>query len=435
MASFRIIVTGFVVLILAGACLLMLPFSSADGNVTPFSDALFTSVSASCVTGLVVKDTATHWSLFGQFVILILIQIGGMGVITIGLTILKATGRKISLRQKFMMQNTVSAPSLGGIMHLTGFIIKTSLVIEAAGAVLLAFYFCGEFGFFKGIWYSVFHSVSAFCNAGFDLMGVKGGFSSLTSLSDITLVNVVIMLLIIIGGIGFLTWNDIKTYGIKIRKYSLQSRIILFVSACLIIVPAVIFFFGEFSGLALKQRLLGSLFQSVTTRTAGFNTVDLTSMTEPGKLIMIVLMLVGGSPGSTAGGMKTTTLAVLVLAAAAVFGRRRDVTGMKRRISDSVVRNAGAVLFVYLFLFSVAALAISRIEHLPLLDCMFETGSAIGTVGLTLGITTSLSLLSRIILMFLMFFGRVGALTLIYAAVPSEDEDGAKLPLENINVG
>lgn len=415
--------------------MLSLPVSSATGEFTPFSDALFTSVSATCVTGLVVRDTATYWSVFGQLVILILIQIGGMGVITIGLLLLRAMGRKIGLRQREMMKGSISAGSLGGIMHLAGFIIKGSLLIELAGALLLSPKFISEYGFLRGMYYSVFHSVSAFCNAGFDLMGIKTSFSSLTSYAGSVYVNVIIMLLIIIGGIGFLTWNDVKTNRHHISKYSLQSKIILFTSLTLIIVPAVLFFVFEFSNLPMKERILSSLFQSVTTRTAGFNTADLTAISQPGIFIMIILMLVGGSPGSTAGGMKTTTIAVLFLAAVAVFGRKKDVTGFKRRIPEDAIRSAGAILFMYIALFIGAALLISRIEGLPLVSCLFETGSAIGTVGLTLGITPSLSLASRLLLMILMFFGRVGGLTLIYAALPSEGASGSGLPLENINVG
>ncbi|MBQ9388497.1 MAG: Trk family potassium uptake protein [Lachnospiraceae bacterium] len=434
-ASFRVIIAGFFSIILLGALLLSLPVSSATGEFTPFSDAIFTSVSATCVTGLVVRDTATYWSVFGQLVILILIQIGGMGVITIGLLLLRAMGRKIGLRQREMMKGSISAGSLGGIMHLAGFIIKGSLLVELTGALLLSPRFISEFGFFRGVYYSIFHSVSAFCNAGFDLMGIKTSFSSLTSYAGSVYVNVIIMLLIIIGGIGFLTWNDVKTNRHHISKYSLQSKIILFTSLTLIIVPAVLFFVFEFSDLPMKERILSSLFQSVTTRTAGFNTADLTAISQPGIFIMIILMLVGGSPGSTAGGMKTTTIAVLFLAAVAVFGRKKDVTGFKRRIPEDAIRSAGAILFMYIALFIGAALIISRVESLPLLSCLFETGSAIGTVGLTLGITPSLSLASRLLLMILMFFGRVGGLTLIYAALPSEGASGSGLPLENINVG
>ena len=435
MSSFQVIIGSFLGLILIGTLLLMLPISSRERCVTAFKDALFTAVSATCVTGLVVKDTATYWSLFGQAVILTLIQIGGMGVITIGLAILRASGKKIGLWQRSMMQESISAPQVGGIVRLTVFIIKLSAIIEIAGAALLAPVFIKDFGVAKGIWYSIFHSISAFCNAGFDLMGVRGQFSSLTSYSGNIYPNIVIMLLIIFGGIGFLVWNDVGTHRHRLKRYSLQSKVVLFTSLILIFVPALYFFFFEYNNLGAGERVISSLFQSVTARTAGFNTQDLSQMGDSGTSIMVVLMLIGGSPGSTAGGMKTATVAVLFAAAITVFSRRNDVQCFKRRISEETVRTAGAILFMYLVLFLASGMFISKFEGLPILTCLFETGSAIGTVGLTLGITSSLSMISKSILMLLMFFGRVGGLTLIYAALPSADIKNSRLPLENISVG
>ncbi|MCR5353522.1 MAG: Trk family potassium uptake protein [Clostridiales bacterium] len=435
MASFRIIILSYIALILLGTLLLMLPVSSRTGNMTSFPDAVFTAVSASCVTGLVVKDTCTYWSVFGQTVILILIQIGGMGIITVGLAIMMITGKKIGLWQRSTMQESISAPQVGGIVRLTGFIIRTAAVIELVGAALLSPVFVSEFGVIKGIWYSVFHSISAFCNAGFDLMGVKGEFSSFTHYADNIYFNVVIMLLIIIGGIGFLVWNDVKIHKYRISRYSLQSKVVLLTSLILIILPAIYLFAYEYKSLELGERVISSLFQSVTARTAGFNTKDIVQMGESGAAVMIILMLIGGSPGSTAGGIKTATFAVLFLSAVTVFGRRNDVQCFKRRISDEAVRNAGAVLFIYLVLFFTSGIIISITEGLPLLTCLFEAGSAIGTVGLTFGITGKLTLLSRTILMILMFFGRVGGLTLIYAALPSAENLNSRMPLEKISVG
>lgn len=435
LTSFQIIIISFMIMILAGTLLLMLPVSSQDRTVTPFSDALFTAVSATCVTGLIVKDTATYWSMFGQFVILLLIQVGGMGVITIGIAIIRASGKKIGLWERSTMQESISAPQVGGIVRFTGFILKTSAIIEGIGAVLLAPVFCREFGILKGLWYSVFHSISAFCNAGFDLMGVKEPFSSLCSYSENYYLNIIIMLLIIIGGIGFLTWSDIAVNKNRWKKYSLQSKIALITTVILICVPVWYFYWFEYADLPVGHRFLSSVFQSVTTRTAGFNTQNLAQMNESGTAVMIILMLIGGSPGSTAGGMKTVTFAVLFLSALTVFSRRNDVQCFKRRISDETVRNAGAVLFMYFSLFFISGAIISRVEGLPLLSCLFETASAVGTVGLTVGITSQLSLLSKGILMILMFFGRVGGLTLIYAALPSADAQNSRLPLEKISVG
>ena len=435
--SFQIIIFGFLLLIVFGALILMLPIASVERTVTPFSKTVFTAVSAVCVTGLVTVDTATHWSVFGQAVILTLIQIGGMGVVTIALALMKLSGKKIGLWQRSTMQESISAPRVGGIIRLTSFIIRTSAVIELCGAALLMPAFIPEFGVWRGIWYSFFHSISAFCNAGFDLMGIRGQFSSLTSYASNVYVNIVIMLLIIIGGISFMTWDDFKVNKFRLKKYSLQSKIILLTSAVLIFVPALYFFFFEFSDQPAGTRILYSLFQSVTARTAGFNTANLEDMKEPGKIIMTALMLIGGSPGSTAGGMKTTTVAVLFLSALTVFRRRDDVESFRRRIPESAIKNAGAILFMYLTLFFTSACAINLIEggKYSLIDCLFETSSAVGTVGLTMGITSTLYPASQIILMVLMFSGRVGALTLIYAALPSKTDTDSKLPLERISIG
>ena len=434
-SSFRVILLGFLGLILLGGLVLTLPFCSRSGTSTPFSDAIFTSVSAACVTGLVVQDTATHWSVWGQMVILILIQIGGLGVITVALTFFRLWGRRISLAQRNMMQQSISAPQVGGIVRRAGFIFRGSVCIELGGAVLLAPIFCRDFGFLKGLWYSVFHAVSAFCNAGFDLMGVRGHYSSLTSYGSDLWVNTVIMLLIIVGGIGFLVWEDLRENKLHLHSCKLQTKLVLVTSAVLILLPAALNFLLEFQSMPLKDRILASLFQSVTTRTAGFNTADLTKMSEPAILRMIVLMLVGGSPGSTAGGMKTTTLAVLFLAGATVFRRRDDVECFRRRIGQDVIRNAGTILFLYLALFTVGAAALSRVEGLPLLPCMFETSSAVGTVGLSLGITPALHQNSRLVLMVLMFLGRVGALTLVFALLPGGNNPPGRKPLDTVTVG
>ncbi|MDD7404006.1 MAG: potassium transporter TrkG [Butyribacter sp.] len=433
LTSFRIIIIGFAAAILAGCLLLMLPVATKGAGGASFEDALFTSTSAVCVTGLVVQDTATYWSSFGQFVILCLIQIGGMGVITIAVAIAMVSGKKISLMQRSTLQDAISAPHTGGIVRLTGFIIKMTVCFELLGAVLMFPVFCKEFGAGKGIWYSVFHAVSAFCNAGFDLMGIRQQYSSLVSFAGQPVINVVIMLLIIAGGIGFLTWDDIRVNHLHFRKYRLQSKVIITTSGILILLPAIYFFFGEFAELPMGERVLSSLFQAVTPRTAGFNTVDMTMMTQTGIGLIILLMLVGGSPGSTAGGMKTTTLAVLC-ASSSVF-RGKDAHYFGRRIPEETIRSATALLMLYLTFFLAGGLIISRIEGLPLLSCLFETASAIGTVGLSLGITTKLGLVSRGILIFLMYVGRVGGLTLIYAAVSGTKVSSSKLPQEKITVG
>ncbi|WP_296967441.1 TrkH family potassium uptake protein [uncultured Eubacterium sp.] len=435
LSSFQVILLGFAGVILLGALLLMLPISSAERVVTPFNEALFTSTSAVCVTGLVVRDTGSYWSAFGQAVIITLIQIGGLGVVTIAASFSMLAGRRISLMQRSTMQDAISAPKVGGIVKLTKFIITGTFIIEAVGAVSMMPVFCKNFGA-KGIWMSVFHSVSAFCNAGFDILGTEGNqFCSLTPYTSNPVINITVMLLIVIGGIGFLTWDDICNNKFKIKKYSMQSKIILLTSLILILLPAIYFFIFDYSNYSIGNRLLASLFQSVTTRTAGFNTTDLTKLTRPSQAIMIFLMLVGGSPGSTAGGLKTTTMAVLILNAFACFKRKENVCAFGRRIDDSVIKNAATIVMMYITLFFIGGVSICTIEKLPLVASLFETASAIGTVGLTLGITPKLSLASQLILIVLMYLGRVGSLTLIYATLSGKKQINAKLPLEKITVG
>ena len=435
LTSFQIIILGFAGVILVGALLLMLPISTKSGTVTPFNEALFTSTSAVCVTGLVVQDTATYWSAFGQSIILALIQIGGLGVITVAASFALLSGRKISLMQRSTMQEAIAAPKVGGIVRLTFFVLKVTFLIELLGALVMMPTFIGDFGA-KGIWMSFFHSISAFCNAGFDIMGAKSGsFSSLTTFSAQPIISITIMLLIIIGGIGFLVWDDVCKHKWRIKKYRTQSKVVLLVTGILIIFPAIYFFFFEFNSLPIGERILVSLFQAITPRTAGFNTTDITIMSGTGLILMIALMLIGGSPGSTAGGMKTTTIAILFSSTISIFRKKDNAELMKRRIDDSTVKNAVAIFLMYITLFVLSGMIISSIEGLPILTCLYETASAIGTVGLTLGITPSLSVVSKLILMVLMFLGRVGGLTLIYAAFGGNRKQVSKLPIDNITVG
>ncbi len=439
-SSPQMIIFGFILVNLMGCLLLMLPSSTVEKVGTSFSDALFTSTSAICVTGLVIHDTASYWSMQGQLIIMVLIQIGGMGVITAASAIAILSGKKIGLMQRSTMQESISATQVGGIVRLTGFILRAMLAIELLGAICMAPVFCEEFGMKKGVWYAVFHSVSAFCNAGFDLMGVNQPFSSLTGFNGNTTINLAIMALIVIGGIGFLTWDDIWHHRLHFHKYRLQSKVILTVTILLILLPALYFYFYEFgraewTDLSEKERILASAFQSVTPRTAGFNTVDLNRMSEPSQLIMILLMLIGGSPGSTAGGFKTTTLAVLLLTSFAVFFRKEDVQCFGRRIPSETVKNAATILFLYMSLFLLGGVVISCVDQVPLMGALFETSSAIGTVGLSLGLTPQLSLFSHMILILLMFWGRVGGLTLIFAVVSGHRFTKSKLPQEKITIG
>ena len=283
---------------------------------------------------------------------------------------------------------------------------------------------------------AVFHSISAFCNAGFDILGTKAHpYASLTSFSGNGVINITIMLLIIIGGIGFLTWEDIYINRFHWKKYRLQSKLILCTTVFLIVIPAVFFYFEDFYASAGMDRVWRALFQSVTTRTAGFNTAELTAMSRASQAVMILLMLIGGAPGSTAGGMKTTTFAVMIANAFATFRRRKYIQVFRRRISDEVIRNAATIAGMYLALFFCGAFIISIAEQLPMSVCLYETASAVGTVGLTLGVTPGLGTVSKIILIMLMYFGRVGGLTLIYATVPGAGGNVVKYPEEKINIG
>ena len=435
LSSFQIILIEFAGVILLGAFLLTLPISSKTHEWTSFIDALFTSTSAVCVTGLIVFDTATHWTIFGQIVILLLIQIGGMGIVTIAVSLAVISGKKIGLFSRETMKNAISAQNVSGIVRLTGFIIKGIFLIELIGALVMMPVFCIDYGA-EGIWLSIFHSVSAFCNAGFDIMGTKSGeFTSITRYSAQPVINITIMLLIIIGGIGFLVWEDVCKHKWRIKEYRTQSKVVLIVTAALIVLPAIYFFFFEFGDLPVGKRILASLFQSVTTRTAGFNTVDLTAISDTGLYLMIILMLIGGSPGSTAGGMKTTTVAVLFSSAFSVFRKKDNAELMKRRVDDETVKTASAIFIMYITLFLLGGMAISAIENLPVTSCLYETASAVGTVGLTLGITPTLGIASKLILILSMFFGRVGGLTLIYAAFGTHKKQAAKLPTDTIAVG
>lgn len=428
---------GFMGLILIGAILLMLPISSKSLTWTPFLDALFTSTSATCVTGLIVFDTYTHWSMFGQLIILILIQIGGLGIITMSILLASVMGKKIGFKQRYVMQESISAPKTAGIVRITRALFGLSLIFEMVAAMILAIRFIPQYGIFEGIWYSIFHAISAFCNAGFDLMGRNTPFSSLTAYANDGLVLGVIMLLIIIGGLGFYVWDDLKTNHFSFKKYRLQTKLVLVTSFILLIIPTGLFFFLEFQSLNLSftEKLLASSFQAVSPRTAGFNSIDYSLMSESGIALTIFLMLIGGSSGSTAGGMKTTTLAVCVITLFSVFNKKEGVQAFNRRIPEDIIHSTIVLITMYLGLFLGASIVISYLDHLPMLTASFEVASALATVGLTLGVTPMLSPLSHLILIILMFIGRIGGLTLIYTMNAHHQPAHSTVPLEKIAIG
>ena len=434
LTSAQTIILCYAAAILTGGILLALPIAAQSRESLPFLDALFTSASAVCVTGLVVRDTATYFSLFGKLTIITLIQIGGVGVVTLAVTFAVATGRKLRLSGQNTMLESVSAEENSGAWRYARFILLFSLAAEAIGALFLMPAFCSRFGA-RGIGYAFFHSISAYCNAGFDLMGAETGqFSSLTGFVGSPLV-------ILSGGLGFSVWGDVGRNKFRLKRYSMQSKAVLVSGAILVFVPAVYFYFAEFSSAAWKaelsgeERVLASFFSAVTPRTAGFNTVDYSAMSEASLTTTIALMLIGGASGSTAGGMKLTTLAVLFCAAVAAVRKRKEVRCFGRRIGSNTVKDAATIAFLYVSLFVAGSIAIATIEKLPMLPCMFETASAIATVGLSTGITAGLSAASHVILIILMYFGRVGGLTLFTAVAGSVHSDDGRLPLGTIAVG
>lgn len=437
----KIILSGYCLIILLGTLLLSLPIATRGSGGTPITDCFFTATSATCVTGLIRYDTFTHWTLFGQLVILGLIQIGGLGFMTIAILVLVAAKRKISLTQRSIMQNSISAPQIGGIVRMTKFIVAGTLAFELAGAVLLSFAFIPKFGWKKGIYFSVFHAISAFCNAGFDLMGgTTGEFSSLTGMAGNWYVNLIIMLLITIGGLGFFVWHDIGSKRFRFRRLNLQSKMVLSISAGLIVLGTIVIFALEsghamYQDMSVPERMLASAFQSVSARTAGFNTTDLSIMTDGGKFVMICLMFIGGSTGSTAGGIKTTTFWVLCISIFATFYRKKNVEAFGRRMDEGITRTASCVFMTYLLLTTTAAVIISAVEGLPILTALFETVSAMATVGLSFGVTPTVGMLSKFILAFLMLCGRVGSVTMLLAFSSEKRVISSKLPLEKVQVG
>lgn len=435
----KIILFGFIILIFIGTILLCLPISSRSGQPTPFMTSSFTATSAVCVTGLIKVDTYNYWSPFGQAVILGLIQVGGIGFMTICITAISLSHKKIGLASRELMQSSVSAPQRGGIVKMTRFILVGTLLIELSGAVLLSIAFVPRFGA-KGLWYALFHSVSAFCNAGFDLMGSGGEFSSLTSFDKNPYVCIVISALIVIGGLGFFVWKDLIDNRFRFKMLRMHTKAVLITSTILIFGGGILLYLTELPNSSSQEhsalyQIGNSLFQSVSTRTAGFNTVDLSQLTHSTIFIMVLLMMVGGSPGSTAGGLKTTTLAVLFASVISVFKRKKSVEMFGRRLEENVSSLALCIFAMYLMLGSAGAVFISTVENVPFINALFESASAVATVGLTTGITPQLGILSSIVLMLMMLFGRVGSLTMLLAFSNYKSRPQSQKPLEKIQIG
>ena len=436
----RIIAFGFLSIIAIGTLLLMLPFASKSGESAGFVPALFTAVSSSCVTGLIVLDTATSWSLFGQIVIICLIQVGGLGFMTIATMFSMLLKRKMGLREKEIMVESINSEHIGAIRNITGKIIAGTAIFEGVGALLLATRFIPEFGWAKGIWYSVFHSISAFCNAGFDLMGIKEPYSSFVTFADDWVVILTLSALIIIGGIGFLVWDDLSKKKLKFKRYQLHTKIVLTVTAILLVVPTILFFVFERNftneGLDFGNSLLNSIFDSATARTAGFNSTDTASLSPASKILTVFLMFIGGSPGSTAGGIKTTTLAVIAMSTFNGITRRQSKGIFGRRLEKDAIHKASSVVFTNMSLAIFGIIAILALQpDMDIGDVVFECASAIGTVGMTTGITRDLETASRLIVAFLMFCGRVGSVSFALALMEKKAAPPVKNPREKITIG
>ncbi len=439
LSGMQLIAFGFFLLILCGALLLMLPISSRNGSATPFMTALFTATSATCVTGLILADTYTQWSTFGQIVILSLIQIGGLGFITIGTAVSMILRRKIGLKQRGWIKESFNVLDIGGVVRLIRLVLKGTLLFEGIGAIVLAIRFFPQMGLAQSIYYGIFHSISAFCNAGFDLMGRYEQFSSFTAYYDDPVVCFTICALILIGGIGFIVWSDIAEHKWHFRKYALQTKMVLSASFVLVFGGALLFYFIEgnrlYADMSTTGKICSAFFSAITPRTAGFNTTDTGALSEGGKLLTIILMFIGGGSGSTAGGVKMATIFVLLLHLRSTLTRSMGTNIYGRRIDDATVTKAAALLCTYLFCSLAATLAICSMQNFAIGDTLFEVVSAICTVGMSTGITSELNLASQMIIAFLMYIGRLGSLSFALSFTDHKKTAHIMQPIEHINIG
>lgn len=447
LSTTQTIVLSFFIAIVIGALVLMLPFSSAEGRVTPFIDALFTATTSVCVTGLVVVDTYSYWSIFGQTVILILIQLGGLGVITFTMTILMFTGRRITLKDRLLLEDAFNMDTMQGIIQFLRTVLKYTFLVEGIGAVLYMFYFVPKFGI-KGIWISVFTSVSAFCNAGIDNIGPN----SLMPYVDHIWLNLVTMFLVVAGGIGFIVWRDVAQVLRKVRrgefpfrqifwKLSLHSKLALVSTAVLVLGGAWLFFILEYTNpetlgsLSLRGKILAALFQSVTTRTAGFASISQKGLRSSSVLVSMLLMFIGGSPVGTAGGIKTVTVAVMILTAVSTAKGNQYVTVFRRSIPLITIRKAYAVSIISLITLGTGMILFSVVQPGNFSDLAFEITSAMGTAGLSRGFTPSMNLAGKILICCYMYLGRVGPISMAIAFSFRGNKVIGTLPEERVTVG
>ena len=444
LSAVQILALGFAAVILLGAILLSLPISTNSGNSTSFIDSLFTSTSAVCVTGLVTLDTATHWNYFGRTVIIILIQIGGLGFMSFTTLLAVIIGKKITLKERLLLQEALNTFGIQGMVKLMKYIFSFTFAVEGLGALLLSTQFIPQFGFWKGLYYSIWTSISAFCNAGFDLMGsVSGKFSSITSYQNNPVIIYTISALIIIGGLGFAISSEFYNYRER-KKLSLHTKVVLIITGILLFGGAILMFIFEYSNpytlgpMGLGEKINNAFFASVTTRTAGFNTISTDGMTMAGKFLTVLLMFIGGSPGSTAGGLKTATFGILVVTLISIIKGRDDVEIFKRRISKETVYKAFAIFFLSLSLVITVILLLAATQPgANFMWIVYESVSAYATVGLSLGLTQKLNFIGKIIILVTMYLGRVGPMTVLLALTSKmkKKKVNIKYPEDKILIG
>lgn len=439
----RIVAGSFAVIIALGTLLLTLPMASRNGQSAGVLTSLFTATSSTCVTGLVVADTATQWSMFGQIVILALIQLGGLGFITVMTLFSLAAHRKIGLSERLIMVSSLNLNNMRGVVRLVQFTLKWTLCFEGVGALLLMTRFIPTYGLGQGIWMGIFHSVSAFCNAGFDILGLDAPYQSLIPFQSDPVVLFTIMALIVIGGLGFFVWSDIAQNR-RWRKFSLYTKLVLVMTAALLLLGWAILFAVEWQnpetlgGMALGDKMMNALFQSVTFRTAGFSAIDQGGLRDTSQALGCILMIIGGSSGSTAGGIKTVTVAVLGLSVLAGFRGRSVVTIGGRSIDRRQQTSATTLALTALLFFLFGSMFLSLFDAIPFMDASFEVASALGTVGLSVGITPTLSIPCRIFLIFFMYLGRVGILSCSIAFSSPRSvarETKIKYPVTDVMIG
>lgn len=434
----QILALGFVTVIFIGGVILSMPISSASGEWTNFLDSIFTATSATCVTGLVTVDTGTHWSMFGQTVIMILIEIGGLGFMSFAAFIAILLGKKITLKNRLIMQEAMNAFSIQGLVKMVKYVLVFTFAIQFGGAVLLSTQLIPEFGLGKGMFYSIFHSVSTFCNAGFDLFG---NFNSLTQYHSNPVVLLTISALIVIGGLGFTVLIEIYNYRSK-KKFSMHSKVVLLITGILIVGGAIIIFMLEYKNpatlgpMSFFDKVINSILASITPRTAGVNSISTDGMTLGGKFLTIILMFIGGSPGSTAGGLKTTTFGIILFTVICVIRGREDTEIFGRRFSKELVYKSFSLLFIGMTLVMFVTMILTIVEPgESFISLLYEATSAFGTVGLTTGVTTRLSEAGKIIIIIMMYLGRVGPLTVALALANKQKKSKVKYPEGKVLIG